>query len=179
MTPQRKEALALLAAIASIVAAAWYLGGLSTHAQGDKPTIVAGANGIGLSVDTIGIQQGNDVTSSLSYHPTGLRIAGANIAPLWVTASGEYTHIAGTTATAIRNTEGQLDSIIVNTAAAGTITVFDLASASCTGTPSTNVVAIITEAATPTTDEIVFHAHLHNGICVKASAAMDLTVTNQ
>lgn len=90
-----------------------------------------------------------------------------------------YTHITGTTATAVKATQGTLLGINLNTSGAGTISVFDLATAACTGTPSTNTVAVLTIAATENARAIPFNQFLLNGICVKASAAMDFTVGSQ
>jgi hypothetical protein len=95
------------------------------------------------------------------------------------TTLGSYTHITGTTATAVKGTPGSFLGINLNTSGAGTISVFDLAAASCTGTPSTNVVAVLTIAATENARAIPFNDALQNGICVKASAAMDFTVSSQ
>jgi hypothetical protein len=95
------------------------------------------------------------------------------------TTQGSYTHITGTTATAVKTVPGTLVSVTVNTPAAGTISVFDLATAACTGTPSTNTVAVITEAATGPIATLAYNVGLLNGICVKASAAMDFTVSSQ
>lgn len=92
---------------------------------------------------------------------------------------GAYTHITGTTATSVKATGGTLLALIVNTPAAGTVSLFDLASASCTGTPSTNVVAVITATATAPIATIPYDVQFLNGICVKASATMDLTVSSQ
>jgi hypothetical protein len=88
-------------------------------------------------------------------------------------------HITGTTATAVKTTSGTLTAINLNTSGAGTISVFDLATAACTGTPATNIVAVLTIAATEIARQIPFNAYFQNGICVKASAAMDLTVGYQ
>jgi len=96
------------------------------------------------------------------------------------TTLGSYAHITGTTATAVKGTGGTLVSITVNTPAAGTISVFDLASGSCTGTPSTNTVAVITAAsATDAHGTFWYNDSLQNGICIKASAGMDFTVSYQ
>jgi hypothetical protein len=89
-----------------------------------------------------------------------------------------FTHITGTTATVVKATTGWLHTLSINLGGAGTVSVFDLASASCTGTPATNQVAIITATAT-TLQTFTYDVNLLNGICVKASAAMDITVSAQ
>lgn len=92
-----------------------------------------------------------------------------------------YTHVTGTTATTIKPGSGTLHSLVVGTPAAGTISLFDLRTAACTGTPATNVVSVITEfaSATPPPPAYIFDVLFNNGICVKASAAMDITVSSQ
>jgi len=89
-----------------------------------------------------------------------------------------YTHVTTTTATAVKGTFGFLHTLTVNTGAAGTISLFDLPAASCTATPSTNTVAVITATAT-TLQTFTFDVNFLTGICVKASVAMDFTVSSQ
>lgn len=89
-----------------------------------------------------------------------------------------FTHVTTTTATSAKGTAGFLHTLNVNTAAAGTISVFDLATAACTGTPATNIVAVITvPAATNGLPPFLYDVNLVNGICVKSSVAMDYTVS--
>jgi hypothetical protein len=80
--------------------------------------------------------------------------------------------------TAVKATAGTLRRIAVTTqVASATIKLFDLASASCTGTPSTNPKAVITLPSTvgnPFTLE--FQQSFANGICVLTSGATNLTV---
>lgn len=87
-----------------------------------------------------------------------------------------YTHITGTTATAVNASAGILHTITVNLGAAGTISVFDLTAASCTGTPTTPLIAKITATAT-TLQTFTYDILATNGVCVQASVAMDLTVS--
>jgi hypothetical protein len=92
--------------------------------------------------------------------------------------TGTYTHVTTTTATAAKATSGFLHTLNVNTAAPGTISIFDLPTASCTGTPATNVVAVITvPAATNGLPTFTYDVNMNQGICVKASVAMDFTVS--
>lgn len=86
------------------------------------------------------------------------------------------THITGTTATSVTDSSGTLLNIAINTPANGTVSIFDLKSASCTGTPATNTVAVVTATSTQSPVLIPFNTAMKNGICVKASAGMDLTV---
>lgn len=92
--------------------------------------------------------------------------------------STQYSHITGTTATAVKTTPGFVHTLSINTGAAGTVSIFDLPAASCTGTPATNQVAVITSTAT-TLQTFTYDVNLLQGICVKASVAMDLTVSFQ
>ena len=91
--------------------------------------------------------------------------------------TGTYTHVTGTTATAAKTTSGFLHTLTVNTGGAGTISVFDLPTASCTGTPATNTVAVITATAA-TLQTFTYDVNMLQGICVKASVAMDFTVSS-
>lgn len=89
-----------------------------------------------------------------------------------------FTHVTTTTATSAKGTAGFLHTVNVNTAAAGTVSIFDLATAACTGTPATNIVAVITvPAATNGLPPFLYDVNLVNGICVKSSVAMDYTVS--
>jgi hypothetical protein len=89
---------------------------------------------------------------------------------------GSYFHITGTTATAVKATPGLVHTVVIGTPAVGTVTLFDLGIAACTATPSTNVVSVITATATFPAAPEIYDVFFTNGICVKASAAMDLTV---
>lgn len=88
------------------------------------------------------------------------------------------TVITAAATTAVKATAGTLRRITVTTeVVSATIKLFDLASASCTGTPSTNPKAVLTLPATisnPFTVE--FQQSFANGICVLTSGATNLTV---
>lgn len=90
-----------------------------------------------------------------------------------------YTHITGTTATVVKAGPGVVHTIVIGTPAAGTVSLFDLASGSCTGTPASNVVSVITATTTFPAAPEIYDVELVNGICVKASAAMDITISSQ
>lgn len=93
----------------------------------------------------------------------------------------QYTHVTGTTATVVKGTAPAfLHTVTINTSAAGSVSIFDLATAACTGTPATNTVAVITApAATNGLPPFVYDVNFLNGICIKASVAMDFTVSAQ
>jgi len=124
----------------------------------------------------------NCLTLQASYGNSGA--AGTVIVEFQFSQPGAFsvaytaTHITGTTATVVKGTPGLLHTVSINTGAAGTVSVFDLASASCTGTPATNTVAVIT-ATTTTLQTFSYDTNLLNGICVKASVGMDLTISSQ
>ena len=86
--------------------------------------------------------------------------------------------ITAAATTAVKATAGTLRRVSVTTeVASATIKLFDLASASCTGTPSTNPKAVLTlptTVANPFTLE--FQQSFVNGICVLTSGATNLTV---
>jgi len=158
--------------------------------QGDYPgTTIAGQvdaiNGGGkhlISVDNHGTIERNTVSSFASAQGSAnadIGYAQGQAFPEWTQQIGEQSHITGTTATAVKATTGVLIQLNVNTPAAGTITLFDLASGNCTGTPSTNVRAILTTIASTQPVPITFNAHFANGICLQASVAMDLTAVYQ
>lgn len=113
-----------------------------------------------------------------------LSFAGAARADLSTSASAvqliasNSSVITAAATTAVKATAGTLRRVTVTTqVASATIKLFDLASASCTGTPSTNPKAVITLPTTvgnPFTLE--FQQSFANGICVLTSGATNLTV---
>ncbi len=86
--------------------------------------------------------------------------------------------IATAATTAVKATAGTLRRISVTTEiASATIKLFDLASASCTGTPSTNPRGVLTLPSTVSNPFTVeFQESFVNGICVLTSGATNLTV---
>jgi hypothetical protein len=94
-----------------------------------------------------------------------------------VVPSNSAVIIAATT-TAVKATAGTLRRITVTTGVvSATIKLFDLAAASCTGTPSTNPKAVLTLPATISNPfTIEFQQSFVNGICVLTNLATNLTV---
>lgn len=90
--------------------------------------------------------------------------------------SNSYFHITGTTATVVKIGPGVVHSVVVGTPAAGTITLFDIATGSCTGTPVSGIVSVITATTTFPSAPEIYDSVFNAGICVKASAVMDITV---
>jgi hypothetical protein len=99
--------------------------------------------------------------------------------PPGANATRSYTHIANTAAVVVKAGPGVVHTVVVGTPATGTISLFDLASANCTGTPSTNTVSVITATATFPSAPMIYDSLFTNGICVKTSAVMDITVNSQ
>lgn len=93
--------------------------------------------------------------------------------------AANYTHIAGTTATVAKATKGVVTSLTIGTPAAGTVTLHDLAAAACVAVPATEIVSVLTAIAGASPSSHEYNLFFRNGICVKASAAMDLTVGTQ
>ena len=92
----------------------------------------------------------------------------------------QYSHVAGVNAFIVKPSAGFLHTVNINLGnAAGTLSIFDLGSAACTGTPATNIVAIITTTAAASLPTFTYDVNMLNGICTKASAAMDYTVSAQ
>jgi hypothetical protein len=124
---------------------------------------------------TIGVSQsvGSTVAVEYLFEGTGSQIGSA--------PGNYYVHIAtsNTTATAIKAGSGTLFQLNINTPAVGTISLFDLGTAACTGTPATNIVAVINVTATSQIESLNFGNLFQNGICLKTSAGMDLTATYQ
>jgi hypothetical protein len=92
-------------------------------------------------------------------------------------ASSSSVIIAAAT-TPVKATAGTLRRITVTTeVVSATIKLFDLASASCTGTPSTNPKAVLTlPAAISNPFTVEFQQAFVNGICVLTSGVTNLTV---
>lgn len=88
------------------------------------------------------------------------------------------TVISSASVNAVKATAGTLHFIVVTTSvASATIKLFDLAGASCTGTPATNPKAVITMPSTvgnPFTLE--FQQPFASGICVLTSGATNVTI---
>jgi hypothetical protein len=120
---------------------------------------------------------------SVAYNPGGASASSATLDYAFTTPGSPpppyaYSHITTTTATAIKAFAGTVHTLSINLGAAGTVSLFDLPTASCTGTPATNQVAIVTATAT-TLQTFTYDVNFLQGICLKASLAMDLTVSYQ
>lgn len=72
-----------------------------------------------------------------------------------------------------------LRRITVNTPVAGTISIYDVPSSSCTGTPSTGLVGTITLTSSSQPVTLTYDKRMAQGICIVTSATADITVTYQ
>jgi bifunctional ADP-heptose synthase (sugar kinase/adenylyltransferase) len=98
----------------------------------------------------------------------GDMLTSANPLPIAVDRNS-YSHIASATTTVVKNSPGLLHSIVVNTTAAGAITVYDNTAASGT------VVAILKASVAEGT--YLYDVTCTTGITVVTAAASDITVT--
>jgi len=99
-----------------------------------------------------------------------------------VLPSYTFSNINGaSTGTVVKATAGILHSVAVNTEVANaTIRVLNLASAGCTGSPTTPTIALITLPATISNPvSQIYDISASAGICVVASGATDVTVAFQ
>ena len=82
-----------------------------------------------------------------------------------------YAHINTAATTVVKSAPGTLASIVVNTQVAGTVTIYDNATAA-----SGTVVAVITVTATFPTLPLVYNLKFANGLTIVTSGTADLTV---
>jgi len=87
--------------------------------------------------------------------------------------------ITTATTTKIKAVPGTLQAINVNTSAAGTIKIFDIAGAGCAGAPASGLKGTITLAGTEAPSSIPFNLGMTQGICIVTSGTPDITVTYQ
>jgi hypothetical protein len=88
---------------------------------------------------------------------------------------GQYCYINTATTTACRNGFGYLTLVSVNGGTTGVVTLYDIASSGCTGTPASGKFATILAATAPVT--MTYSISVKNGICVVTAAATDVTVS--
>lgn len=92
------------------------------------------------------------------------------------TNTGGYFEIDAPGTTAVKGSGGILHKIVVNTPAAGSIAVYDIASAGCSGTPASGELARVTLNSTSEPVSLAYDLKTANGICVVTSASADVTV---
>jgi hypothetical protein len=98
-------------------------------------------------------------------------ISGGTLAVTNTPAAGSFVHITTATTAVVKNAPGVIFDLIVNTLAAGTITIYNNTAASGA------VLAVITVPATGNPFFIEYEANMTVGITVVTSVAMDVTVT--
>lgn len=72
----------------------------------------------------------------------------------------------------VKASGGILHSITINTPAAGTLKIYNVAGAGCSGTPA-NLVATVTLTASTNPETLTYDGILSNGICIVSSASID------
>lgn len=87
----------------------------------------------------------------------------------------QMTYINTATTTSVRNGFGQLYSISINGGTGGAVTLYDIASVGCTGTPASGKFATIASSTAPVT--MFYEGSVKNGLCVVTAAATDVTVS--
>lgn len=88
-----------------------------------------------------------------------------------------YSHISAAATTDVKGSGGVLHKVTINSAAAGTVALYDVSAGSCTGTPGSGEVAAITLTSASQPLTLSYDVKTSNGICVVTSAAMDVTVS--
>jgi len=91
-------------------------------------------------------------------------------------AGGVAKHINTATTTVVKNGNGYLDIVSLNGGTAGTVSLYDIASSGCTGTPASGLLAAITVSGTFPPVSMFYEINFNNGLCVVTSAATDVTV---
>lgn len=90
--------------------------------------------------------------------------------------SGHKAYISTQTTTTVTAQSGFLISVTINGGTPGVVTLFDIGSAGCTGTPGSGKFATIVAQAATTAITLNYNVIITNGICVVTAAATDLTV---
>ena len=106
---------------------------------------------------------------SETFSPPGF--AGAPGAP--------SVNITSNTTTVVKGTPGVLSRIIIDTSAAGTIGIYDIAAAGCVGSPASGLRGTITLAGTEPPESIFYDLEMAHGICIVTSASPDIIVSYQ
>ena len=100
--------------------------------------------------------------------------AGAQAPPA---SNSAFTYINTATTTVVRGNGGYLNTLTINGGTAGVVTLYDIASSGCTGTPASGKFAAIQAVGLTNPVTLVYNLQTKNGICVVTAAATDLTIT--
>lgn len=94
-------------------------------------------------------------------------------------SSASYAYISSTATSIVKATPGFLHTVTINGGTAGAVTLYDIGSAGCTGTPGSGkfatIEAIPASGSSPLT--LTYDVHTLNGICVVTAANTDLTLS--
>ena len=91
---------------------------------------------------------------------------------------GQYTYINTATTTVVRNGFGYLNTVSINGGTgSANVTLYDIASSGCTGTPASGKFATIAVGATVIPVSMFYEISVKNGLCVVTGAATDVTVS--
>ena len=88
---------------------------------------------------------------------------------------GQETYINTATTTVVRNGFGYLNLVSINGGTGGAVTLYDIASSGCTGTPASGKFAVIASTSVPVS--MFYEISVKNGLCVVTAAATDVTVS--
>jgi hypothetical protein len=92
-----------------------------------------------------------------------------------VVNGGTYLYINTATTTVVKNGPGTLYVLTVNGGATGAVTLYDIVSSGCTGTPASGKFATIQAATAPVS--LPYNLITKNGLCVVTATAADVTVS--
>lgn len=92
-------------------------------------------------------------------------------------SNAAYVYINTATTTIVRGNAGFLDGVTINGGTAGVVTLYDIGSAGCSGTPASGKFAVIETIGSTSPVSLSYNLQTKNGICVVTAAATDVTVT--
>jgi len=92
-------------------------------------------------------------------------------------SNASYKYISSATTTIVRGNAGFLNTVSINGGTAGVVTLYDIGSAGCTGTPGSGKFATIETIGATNPVSLIYNLQTQNGICVVTAAATDVTVT--
>lgn len=87
-----------------------------------------------------------------------------------------YKYISTATTTPVRNGIGYLSLVTINGGTAGAVTLYDISTDGCSGTPASGKFATIQAIAATNPTSMFYDLTLKSGLCVVTAAATDLTV---
>jgi len=91
-------------------------------------------------------------------------------------SAASYVYINSATTTIVRGNAGFLNTVTINGGVAGVVTLYDIGSAGCTGTPASGKFATIETIGATNPVSLLYNLQTKNGICVVTAVATDVTV---